>query len=70
MPDPYIYERLDPSGPTQAKPWIVVQAILQLGLIALVWVLALVPALLAVLGVAAARAAASAWRALSSRAGR
>ncbi len=68
MPDPYSFERADVSP--ESKPWIVIQSLLQLSLIALVWLLAIAPVGLVVLGVAGARRLKAGWRALSSRAGR
>jgi|GEM_PF-2502177 len=68
MPDPYSFERVDISP--ESKPWVVIQSLLQLSLIALVWLLAIAPVGLVVLGVASARRLKAGWRALSSRAGR
>ncbi|WP_158285810.1 hypothetical protein [Caulobacter sp. D5] len=47
-----------------------IQSLLQLSLIALVWLLAIAPVGLVVLGLAGARRLKAGWRAFSSRAGR
>ncbi|MBI1685036.1 hypothetical protein [Caulobacter hibisci] len=68
MPDPRTAE--SPNTPLESRPSVAILSALQLGLVVLVWLLAIIPVGLAVAAVAVVRVSAMVWRAISSRAGR